>query len=634
VTAAPGVDVQTPAPDREAADERARQLAERRPFYFGSELRPLFGWLHRPVQATPAPVGLVICNAFGNEAICAHRSMRYFAERAAQAGIPALRFDYDGTGDSTGHDFEADRLLAWIASTRVAADELRAATGVARICFVGVRLGAAIAALAALERTDVAGLIAIAPVISGKAYLRELRLLTRAIEAKNNSEPSSDTGLLQTAGFSLSEQTQQALLDIDLKRLEKPPASRILMLDRAELPAGDAWEQHLRHLGARAERIPVSGYTEMMLDSHETVIPREMIRAALDWLGEHAPDWAAVGTTTRQRIASRARDNAVIPHTRPEDPVTRDTPHTTVQESIARFGNSPQLFGIVSTPLSQRRDRAADGPAVLLLNAGAVYHVGPNRLYVALARHLARSGHVVLRMDIAGIGDSPVHEGDADNVVYPRLALADVGKAIEYLRREWGARDVRLVGLCSGAYHAFKASVSHLPLTQAVMINPLTFFWKEGMSLKYPEHRIAADMIRYRTNALRLSSWLKLFSGGVNLWELAHVLARRAKTVVLEMLRPAARLLRIPLRDDLASELRTAVKAPVQLQFIFAANDPGIELLRTQGGRTAQRMLARNQLRVEMIENADHTFTDLIARTTLAATLARILRAPQAPAGR
>jgi hypothetical protein len=52
--------------------------------------------------------------------------------------------------------------------------------------------------------------------------------------------------------------------------------------------------------------------------------------------------------------------------------------------------------------------------------------------------------------------------------------------------------------------------------------------------------------------------------------------------------------------------------------------------LRTQGGRTAQRMLARGQLRVEMIENADHTFTDLIARTTLAATLARILRAPQA----
>lgn len=595
---------------------------ERRPLYFGNEGRPLFGWLHLPPHSA-ASIGLVICNAFGNEALCSHRSVRHFAERAARQGIPTLRFDYDGTGDSAGHDLEPDRLVAWIASAGAAADEIRAATGVARVCFAGIRLGAAIATLAALERTDVAGLIAIAPVLSGKAYVRELRLLTRAMEAKSNSTNSGNPDLLQAAGFAMTAQTQESLLEIDLKRLAKPPAAQVLVLDRAELPAGDAWPQHLRNLGARAERVAVSGYTEMMLDSHETVIPQEIIGTALGWLDGI--------TGPRQRAESSppwtARERAVIPQGSQIDPVTGGTPAATVEESFVRIGPAPELFGIVSAPLSQRRDRAANGPAVLLLNAGAVYHVGPNRLYVAFARHLARSGYVVLRVDIAGIGDSPVHKGETDNIVYSKFALDDLGKSIDYLRREWGVRDVRAVGLCSGAYHAFKASVAQLPLTHAVMINPLTFFWKEGMSLEYPEHRIAADIVRYRTNVMRLSSWLKLFSGGVNLVELGHVLARRARTVTLTALRAPARLLGIPLQDDLPSELRTAARAPVQLHFLFSASDPGQELLRSQGGRTAQRMLARGQVRVELIEGADHTFTDLTARTTLATTLSRILGA-------
>src|SRR6202011_2523644 len=117
--------------------------------------------------------------------------------------------------------------------------------------------------------------------------------------------------------------------------------------------------------------------------------------------------------------------------------------------------------------------------------AGAVHHVGPNRLYVALARHLARLGHIVLRMDIAGIGDSPASAGEPDNVVYSSHALRDVSKAIEYLQRHWGAHELRAVGLCSGAYHALKAGVARLPLTGVVIINPLTFFWKKDMSLEY-----------------------------------------------------------------------------------------------------------------------------------------------------
>src|SRR5208282_6426264 len=74
------------------------------PLYFASESHSLFGWLHWPRGVPMASVGVVICNPFGYEAICGHRSMRAFAEAAASVGVPALRFDYLGTGDSEDID--------------------------------------------------------------------------------------------------------------------------------------------------------------------------------------------------------------------------------------------------------------------------------------------------------------------------------------------------------------------------------------------------------------------------------------------------------------------------------------------------------------------------------------------------
>jgi alpha-beta hydrolase superfamily lysophospholipase len=590
---------------------------DRLPLYFGREDRPLFGWLHRPVQVPTAGVGLVICNPLGNEAISAHRSIRQLADGAAQSGIPTLRFDYDGTGNSAGHDLEPDRVAAWLQSVSLAADTLRDLTGLGRLCLLGIRLGATLAALAARGRTDIAGLIAVAPIVTGRAYVRELRMLSRAIDSKRNLTRSSNEDVLETAGFLLSAQTQRSLGEIDLNQLEAVPAERLLILDRAEMPGAESWARRLTSLGARCKRESLPGYAEMMLDSHESIPPREIIEAALEWLSDVA------ASEPRDAVArpARAPDPVHVPlrRTIPVDPPAVSAVTVPIEETAAYFGASPGLFGIVSAPSAELRESNGSGKGIILLSAGAVHHIGPNRLYVALARDLARSGHTVLRMDIAGIGESPPREGDPENVVYPQHAVPAIEEAIEYLRRQWEARDVSAIGLCSGAYHAFKAAaVTRLPLQTVILINPLTFFWKEGMSLKYPEHRIAADMARYRSSTLRLSSWLKLLSGQVNLAELAHVLVRRANAVSRKPLRSIARLLRLPLRDDLPAELLSAVHAGTDLQFVFAANDPGLELLRDQGGATAQRLRAQRRLGVTLIDGADHTFTDLAARTDLA----------------
>ena len=598
--------------------------------YFGRDDAPLFGWLHPAAAATPAGLGLVICNPFGNEAICAHRSLRHLAERAATEGIPTIRFDYAGAGDSAGHDFEPDRVSAWVASIGAAADELRESAGVTRICLLGIRLGAALAVLAAAKRADIAALIAVAPVVKGKSYVRELRMLQRATEAKRNITRGDDADTVETAGFTLTAPTQAALSEIDLIRLTATPAARVLILERAELPSGERWEQHLRDSGAQVERLSVAGFTEMMLDSHESVVPRQILGEAIRWLGalrdEKSTVTAGNAESPHPSHSARARAlNVLLPPPAAIDPVLGENPAVAVKESAVTFGSRSTLFAIVTAPAENMGAPVAKRRGIILLNSGAIHHIGPSRLYVGLARRLAHLGHVVLRMDIGGIGDSSTPVGAEENAVYPGHAVTDVAAAVQYLREEWNIQDVRAAGLCSGAYHAFKAAAARLPLSGIVLINPLTFFWKEGMSLKYPEHRVAADIMRYRTNVLRPAAWAKLLSGRVDLWESSQILLRRATILALTPMRTVARSIGAPLRNDLPSELQSIVRAKIELQFVFADQDPGVELLRDQGGAIARRLRAEGTLGIESIDGADHTFTDRALRATLVTVLERAL---------
>ena len=150
-------------------------------------------------------------------------------------------------------------------------------------------------------------------------------------------------------------------------------------------------------------------------------------------------------------------------------------------------------------------------PAVIFLNTGFEYHVGPHRHYVPLARELAAQGHVVLRYDLGGIGDSLAPPGAPDNVAYPAHALDDAREAIAFVRKHAPGRRLILAGLCSGGWHAFRTAREGLPVDAIVCINaPL--YLRDGLwrmtrrSLEYREMLGYRRMLRDRdrwANALR-----------------------------------------------------------------------------------------------------------------------------------
>ena len=142
---------------------------------FGPRSRQLFGIFHAAETARTVDSAVLLCAPFGQEDLRTHRFFKVLAERLARTGIAALRFDFHGAGDSPG-DERGGEMDGWRRDLWSAHEELRLRAPQARFVWIGARLGATLAVLAARNgRCDPARLVLWEPVIDGRRYARLLR---------------------------------------------------------------------------------------------------------------------------------------------------------------------------------------------------------------------------------------------------------------------------------------------------------------------------------------------------------------------------------------------------------------------------------------------------------------------------
>jgi alpha-beta hydrolase superfamily lysophospholipase len=568
-------------------------------FYFLSGTHQLFAWLHQP-SGPPADMGVVLCKPFGYEALCGYRAMRAFADTAAALGMPVMRFDALGTGDSADIDPAADQLASWVQDVHAAIAELRQRSGVRRVCLLGFRLGALVATLAAARGAAVDALILVAPVSSGRRYLRELRttLLAAALGAAEPGAAAADDplapGSMEVSGYVLSAATIAQLSQIDLTQLAAAPASAALVIDRSDLPQARALSDTLTRLGVQASYTAQPGFVEMMLTAPQFAAnPQGMLSAANEWLLLQRRDAVAAAVSDANNLPAETTLN-----------LARSAAAPGPSERPVLVSAALGLFGIVAEPAPNEVRRRA----VVLLNAGADYHIGASRMYVSFARRWAARGYVVLRMDLAGLGDSAARPGEPDNRIFAPTVLEDVQLAIEFIRQRYGVRDLTLAGLCSAAYHVLRAAVAGLPINRILMVNPQNFSWKESMELGDLQLADVVKEVRgYRERALSLGTWKRLVSGQIDVPAVARVYLHHLRMGVETSLRELARRLHIRLPRDLGHELEEVAGRGIRVVFVFARGDPGVELLRLQGGAAVERL--GDRCRVHIIDDADHTFT-------------------------
>jgi pimeloyl-ACP methyl ester carboxylesterase len=575
----------------------------RTPFYFKSQGAWLFGWLHQGESPARCERGVVISAPPGHEQIHAHRSLRHLADALAEAGFPVMRFDYHGTGDSAGVDEDADRHPTWLANLRSAIGWMRDQLEVVEISVVGLRLGAALAAQVAVEE-PIADLVLWAPVVKGRAYVREMKMVS-ALEA----DPTEKNDAIVPEGIVLTEQTARDLSAIDLLGIQ-PKCRRALIVDRDDLPSDAKLLDGLRNLDIETQHITPPGYNGMMAVPYRTKVPHQAIAEIVAWM--------------RDGLTGGFQPRSTQDPAWPTEAILSSEPGNALRERTVSVCRNPNLFGILCEPVVPPSEGVVS-PAIILCNGGSHYHTGPARFHVAISRSLAKRGFRCLRMDFHGQGDSISSDLARENEPYPVTAFRDIDLAMKFLQRQFGVRQIVLVGHCAGAYFAFQSAAQHTDpgLAESILINPMTFHWREGMTGDEEQSRAFLAVQQSMLSVRKPSKWLKLLVGrskigvrgairhAIDFWKLR----RRGPSLGNDA--ASAPSPSHPQKNDLPGDLMRIVEKGRPLTLFLARTDPGYDILRCFAKSQVKKMQRAGQMKIYSFEKADHNFHWLRAREEL-----------------
>jgi pimeloyl-ACP methyl ester carboxylesterase len=277
-----------------------------------------------------------------------------------------------------------------------------------------------------------------------------------------------------------------------------------------------------------------------------------------------------------------------------------------VNERPVLFSQHGSLLGIVSEPAGGHSK--AGQPACILLNAGLVHRVGPNRLYVRLARMLASAGYLTLRFDLSGRGDSDVR---GDGVSFYESSVLEARAAMDFLKKTRGCERFVLMGICSGATNTFQTAVADPRVVGGVLIDAPAAYPTTGYYLRYYAHRLASG-----------GSWRNTLTGRNTLGrKLLGKLAPPERSEEPELENPFGEL-QLPPKGEVAAALCTILRRGVKLVFIFSGSSATYKYA-NQFRDAFPELMKLGGIRVEYFPDADHTFTSLYNQERLAGTIGR-----------
>ncbi len=521
-----------------------------RSVWFGAEDRPALGWLTVPAERPPSS-GVVIAAPIGYAYWSSHRTLRVLAEQLAAAGHAVLRFDYDGTGDSAGDQWDPDRVTAWRATLGHAVRALQD-RGADQLHVIGVHLGATFALLdgAALGVTSI---VAWMPV-DGRRFVKELKLLGSTIPA--DEDPLDPPGTQVFAGNVFSSATLAACRELRLSSASAEEKARVLIVDdeagsRSDLVA------NLRQSGCEVDHRQLGG-SELALElaPEFASVPAGIVGAICSWV-QPPPTEHRSPAFNRSRSSNADGDRSAV----------IDWRGGRVREEVVELAPLGHV-GVLTGPAAG----AATGVTLVFLNPGSETHVGPGRAWVEFARDLALRGRRTVRVDFLGWGES-ADAGRAPGRPYDECGESDaevIARALEAL----GHRVV-LSGLCASAWIALRTVLS-APCAGVIAINP-QLYWQRGDPVEIDWDRVregrAAQIKRIERGA-RLGVWTALDA-------LGH--------------RPnSGRWL-----DELA-----ATSVPIEL--LFTAGDDGLKFLRERLRRRVDQVGRSGRISVQEVPAVDH----------------------------
>ena len=265
-------------------------------------------------------------------------------------------------------------------------------------------------------------------------------------------------------------------------------------------------------------------------------------------------------------------------------------------ERAVKIGAQPALVSVISEP-----DRSvAARPAFIMLNAGLIHRVGPNRLHVRLARALAAAGFVAMRIDLSGRGDSDARR---DDLSFSASGVVETRAAMQYLESSRGITRFVLFGICSGAATAGEVTYLDPRVAGAVIVEGPSFATRK-FYLRY-----------YAKRLLRRETWQNTVRGtngiGRRLWRLAGVQPAAVEASMAE-----AGAVPSPQSPQLAAALQQMADRGVEQLAIFSGSTKEYNY-QGQLQEAFSSVDFHHRLEEAYFPEADHTFTRLVHQQQL-----------------
>ena len=287
-----------------------------------------------------------------------------------------------------------------------------------------------------------------------------------------------------------------------------------------------------------------------------------------------------------------------------------------MKERALALGPERSMLGIITRPEVFSAASTSGRTGVLLMNAGLVHRVGPNRLNVNLARRLAEGGYTSMRVDLSGLGDSaPRRDGRS----LEESHLADLSEALDAFAQQEKLDRFVLVGVCSGADLSLSMAARDKRVAGAVMIDSFAYA------------TLLHDAVGYGQRVTDRESWRNLLAGKS---DLAERIRRRLPVggpkgstgepeEGPETMPPTWVM---PPKDSILSELATAVERGSELYFVYSGGPALYNYLWNFAGRFLL-FHKSGRLSIKVFREADHTFTMSLHQEELLTAIERWMRA-------
>lgn len=287
-------------------------------------------------------------------------------------------------------------------------------------------------------------------------------------------------------------------------------------------------------------------------------------------------------------------------------------------ERVIRFGSDERLTGMLTLPDVGR----LGAPHLILVNAGIVHRVGPDRLYVDLARALAAMGYPVLRFDLSGLGYSRPASG---TLSLDELVLEDIAAATTMLAESHKATTFVLAGLCSGANFSIEAATRDLRITGLILIDPtVNRTWKGSVihlsrRLKHPKTLIDLLLLRHPV-------FQRPVTGGRSREVVDAASSQVGDRALSEIPKELRRLF--------SASMGKLVDRKVRLMMVFTGGVNHVYNYRNQIFDLLPEIDFRDLLQIEYMPSADHTVSDMPNRARLIRAVGEWLQRADAHARR